>query len=75
MWTTNPLLSDWEMWIMSAGTGLTLIGIAMATGMDRSADVGQLAAWLSGGVTLAGLGHGAIGTGRGRSGTHDRRRR
>ena len=61
IWTTNPLLAGWEVWVLAAGTGFTLMGIAMATGMDGSGDVGKLAAWLGGGVTLAGLGQGAMG--------------
>ena len=61
-WSLNPLLAGWGAWVLAAGLGMMWLGIAIATRFDGSGDVGHVAGWLGAGLTLAGIGHGAVGT-------------
>ena len=60
-WSLNPLLAGWGAWVLAAGIGMMWRGIAMATRFDESGDIGHIAGWLGAGLTLAAIGHGAVG--------------
>ena len=45
-WSLNPLLAGWGAWVLAAGLGMMVLGIAMATRMYATGDVGHIAGWL-----------------------------